>query len=81
MTTEQEIVNDWGRKSEEIGLRDGVTVMCPCGKPVSFGFVGDVGTVIHAVPYCEPFERLDPADFATHVRRAATLRAGGEVKA
>lgn len=79
MTHEE--MNKWRKFAEEQGLRDGVIAPCPCGRPVALGFVGDEATVLHPLPICEPYEKLEPDEYATYVRQAATKQLGGEVGA
>lgn len=42
--------------------------LCVCGRKIAAN--ADKGAVVHEVPYCEAFLKLDPLDFLTYVRRS-----------
>lgn len=44
---------------------------CTCGAAVTFYETTDKSAgVMHAMPTCETFDRLDPIEFAAHLRKA-----------
>lgn len=44
---------------------------CTCGGAVTFFETSDKGAgVLHTVPTCETYDRLDPIEFAAHLRKA-----------
>jgi hypothetical protein len=47
-----------------------IKTTCPCGGKVSIGYDGEGrGVVMHAMPMCEDFEKKDPMDYMTWLRR------------
>jgi hypothetical protein len=50
-----------GPEYEDLGL-------CPCGKKI--GANGPAGHVIHELPACKAFMKLDPVQFLAYVRRS-----------
>jgi hypothetical protein len=41
--------------------------LCPCGQPIFAS--SEPAAVIHGIPYCEQFLKLEPDEFLTYVRR------------
>lgn len=72
-------VAEWKEIAESMGMRDGVTLECPCGQPVAIGYIKGGGCAVHRSPTCKVFDDLEPDEYATYVRKAATEKAGGEV--
>jgi hypothetical protein len=42
--------------------------LCKCGRQIYAG--KDKVAVVHALPYCKAFVRLDPVEFLRYVRRS-----------
>lgn len=46
-----------------------VELTCVCGKTVNAGTLNGEPCVLHAMPFCELFARLDAVDFLRELRR------------
>lgn len=53
---------------DEEGVRYEPLGTCPCGREVHYNL--EQSSLLHQLPMCSAFERLDPADFATYMRRS-----------
>jgi hypothetical protein len=42
--------------------------LCPCGKEI--GANAATGAVVHGIPPCEAFLKLEPTEFLAYVRRS-----------
>lgn len=58
-------MSDVERNANPVEIVDGVhDIPCPCGGTVHAGFnMAGEGLVIHSLPYCAEFERLEPDQF------------------